>query len=304
MKKNVLLIGGTGFAGRHMQQLLSSDCNVIATGRSIDICDIEKLKKLVKDSAPDFVVNFASITTVKESFENPHKTYEIGFFGTLNLLNSLNESGFKGRLLNISSSEVYGHYLEQYLPISENVPLLPMSPYAVSKVAVEALCYQWSRNCMFDVLTARPFTHIGSGQSERFSVSNFCMQIAQIIHGLKPPVLFVGDLDTTRDFTDVRDTVRAYQLLLANGVSGESYNICSGKEVKLSFLLSELIRLSGIDIEIKRNVDLIRQSEQKRVLGDLSKIKREIEWQPVITLDETLADMLEYQLKKLAREVS
>ncbi len=303
-RKNVLLLGGAGFAGRHMEQLLAADHHVLTCGSEVDVRDINAIRRIVSQCQLDWVVNFASITTVKESFENPSATYDIGFLGTLNLLTALKEVSFSGKVLNISSSEVYGHPLSGELPISEATTLRPMSPYAVSKVAAEFLCYQWSCCEKIRVVTARPFTHIGPGQSERFAVANFSKQIAEIQLGLKEPVIYVGDLSTTRDFTDVRDTVRAYRLLLENGEAGEIYNVCSGMEVSLQNVLDQLIAKTGMTIRVEIDKSILRVAEQRRLLGSCEKIKQAIHWEPEISLAQTLSDTLDFWLQELRLSVA
>lgn len=298
----VLLIGGTGFAGSHMSELLSSDYKVIATGHTVDIRDTSKILDLVRRTAPDFVMNFASITTVKESFDDPVRTYQIGFLGTLNFLQCLKNIGFRGRMLNISSSEVYGFPGSNEFPLRETAAPRPMSPYGVSKVAAEALCYQWSQTEKFEIVTARPFTHIGPRQSERFAISSFAKQIAQISLKEKEPLIEVGDLDTSRDITDVRDVVRAYRLLLEKGRNGEAYNICSGREVSLRSLLDEMVQLAGIAVTINQNERLLRQSEQRRTLGSFEKIREEFGWMPTRPLTHTLQDTVSFWKTKLAAE--
>jgi GDP-4-dehydro-6-deoxy-D-mannose reductase len=294
VKQTALLIGGTGFVGWHMQQVLQPQFNVVATGHAVDIRDAEQIGALVKSVGPHVVINFASVTTVRESFEDPLNAYRIGFLGTLNLLLALKEHGFRGRMLSVSSSEVYGFPSSDELPTSEAAILRPMSPYSVSKAATEALCYQWSQTEQFDIVTARPFTHIGPGQSDRFAVSNFTKQISEILLEKRVPVIRVGDLQTTRDFTDVRDVVCAYQLLLEKGRSGQVYNVCSGQETSLRSLLSELITIAGVSIRVEQDEGLMRQAEQRRTCGSYQKIHKEIGWSPTIPLSRTLADMLAY----------
>jgi len=299
MTQTALLIGGTGFVGRHMQRSLLPSFKVIATDRSSDIRDVAKIGSLVKSASPDIAINFASITTVRESFQDPLDTYRIGFLGTLNLLTALKESGFKGRMLNISSSEVYGFPSNDLLPVNEEALLRPMSPYSVSKVATEALCYQWSQTEQFEIVTARPFTHIGPGQSDRFAISNFAKQIAEISLGKKAPVINVGNLHATRDITDVRDIVRAYGLLLERGRNGQAYNICSGRETSIKAILNELIEFARLDISVEHDESLMRNVEQKRIYGSYEKIRYETGWDPLIPLSQTLVDTFSCWVDKL-----
>ncbi len=299
MRGSALLLGGTGFVGTHLRHLLEAEYDVTATGHHDDVRSRELVGRLVAKTSPDIVVNLASITTVRESFEDPEKTYQIGFQGTLNLLSALKEYGFGGKLLNVSSSEVYGFPREAHLPIVEGTPTCPMSPYAVSKIAVEALCYQWSQTESFEIVTARTFTHIGPGQSDRFAIANFARQIAEIMLGMRVAVIHVGNLDTTRDLTDVRDVVRAYAVLLEQGGHGNIYNVCSGRETCLRNLLDNLIELSGLDIRVEQEPSLIRGREQQRTLGSFKKLHLETGWQPEMPLPRTLADTLAYWLEKL-----
>jgi GDP-4-dehydro-6-deoxy-D-mannose reductase len=299
MTPAALLIGGTGFVGRHMQKILRPRYEVIATGRQADVRDSAQIDALVGATNPQVVVNFAALTTVRETFEDPLNTYRIGLLGTLNLLNALKKNGFTGTLLNISSSEVYGLPSSDNLPITEAAPLQPMSPYAVNKVATEALCYQWSQTEKFNIVTARPFTHIGPGQSDRFAISNFGKQIAEIAAGKKECVIRVGNLRATRDITDVRDVVSAYRLLLEVGESGQVYNICTGSEVGIESLLYALIKLSCKDIRIERDASLTRNSEQLRVRGCFEKLHQRTGWMPRIGLDQTLEDIFSYWQRKV-----
>jgi len=297
--QTALLIGGSGFVGQHMQRSLVPSFEVIATDRSVDIRDVVKIENLVKTISPDIVINFASVTTVRESFQDPHGTYSIGFLGTLNLLMALKESGFKGRMLNISSSEAYGHPSSDLLPVKEEVFLRPMSPYAVSKVATEALCYQWSQTEQFEIVTARPFTHIGPGQSDRFAISHFARQLAEISLAKRAAVIHVGNLHATRDITDVRDVVRAYRLLLDRGQNGQAYNICSGVETSIKTLLNEFIELTGLVVSIEYDDSLMRNVEQKRIYGSHEKIRNEVGWYPQIPLKKTLFDTFLFWKNKL-----
>jgi GDP-4-dehydro-6-deoxy-D-mannose reductase len=212
---------------------------------------------------------------------------------------ALKEIGFQGRMLNVSSSEVYGHPSETELPITEGAPLRPMSPYAVSKSATEALCFQWSQTEQFEIITARPFTHVGPGQSDRFAISNFSKQIAEILLGRRDPVIRVGNVNMTRDFTDVRDVVGAYVSLLEKGRNGEVYNVCSGKEVSTGSLLAELVKRANIEIKVEQDCSLIRDTEQTRIYGSYEKLNSDTGWEPKIPLTKTLEDTLWYWREKL-----
>jgi len=298
--KRALLIGGTGFAGCHMNRLLSTDYKVTSVGSDCDIRDKDKSYSLVKKVCPDVVVNMAFITTVRETFDDPDKTFQIGYYGMQNLMSALKHYDFKGKLLNISSSEVYGFPDPINLPVDELTPLRPMSPYSVTKIAVEALCYQWSQTEGIDVVTARPFTHIGPNQSDRFALSSFSKQIAEMLLGKRERVIRIGNLESTRDITDVRDVVQAYKTLLEHGKRGEIYNVCSGHEIKIRDLLEKLIEKSGLEVKIEQDENLVRECEQQRVCGSYKKLNQEVGWEPEISIDQTLVDMINYWKQYLA----
>ena len=297
--KKLLLVGGTGFVGSHMRASLETTCSVVATGRAVDVRNPDQLRALIAEVQPDQVINLAAITTLRESFENPRDTYDINFLGTLNLLMALRECDFKGRLLFVSSSEVYGLLAEHELPVSEARIPKPLSPYAVAKIAAEALCYQWSQAEKFEIVTARPFNHIGPGQSERFAIADFGRQVAAIKLGLSEPVIHVGDIDTIRDFIDVRDVVSAYRLLLAQGENGEVYNVCSGKERSIRSLIERMCELAGVTVELRPDPARFRLSEQRRVCGSNDKLVADTGWMPNYSLDQTLSDIVDFWVRKL-----
>jgi GDP-4-dehydro-6-deoxy-D-mannose reductase len=217
----------------------------------------------------------------------------VNFSGTLHLLQALSAEGFRGSFVYAGSADVYGRLPETDLPAKEMQPLRPRSPYAVSKVAAEALCYEWSQRQNFRVVLTRPFTQIGPRQAPRFAVADFARQIVEIRNGRRAPVLTTGDLDVTRDFTDVRDTISAYYELLKSGENGEVYNICSGRERSLRSLVEEMLQIAGVEAEIQTSTARLRPAEQRRMVGDAGKIREHVGWQPEIPLTTTLTDILQ-----------
>ncbi len=292
-----IIIGGLGFAGTHMKAQSPDWSRTKVVGREVDVRDKTALKNLFLSSSPDYVVNLAAITTVRESKESPRHTYNVSFYGTLNILEALAEVDFKGTLLYVSSSEVYGYPESEDLPLTELSDTCPMSPYAVGKLIAENICLYWAQTSEFKIVIVRPFTHIGPGQSARFSISSFAKQVAQIKSGKVASIISVGDIETTRDFTDVRDVVSGYWLLLEKGVSGEIYNICSDSEICLRVVLERLIHLSGIDISIEVDPNLLRVSQQDRILGSSKKIRTITSWKCNFSLDDTLRSMIRYWLE-------
>jgi GDP-4-dehydro-6-deoxy-D-mannose reductase len=193
-----------------------------------------------------------------------------------------------------STGDVYGTVPESELPIDERRSPVPRNPYSVSKVASEALCKQWSLTEGIDIRIARPFNHIGPGQSDAFVVSSLARQIAAVKAARRDAVLDVGDIDVTRDFTDVGDVVLAYHRLLLGGITGEIYNVCTGVEHSIRDLIERLSRIAGVSVVIREDPSRLRPAEQRRVRGNAAKIRREIGWGPRVPLDESLRATLEF----------
>jgi GDP-4-dehydro-6-deoxy-D-mannose reductase len=248
---------------------------------------------------PDAVIHLAAQSFVADAFRDPEHTLQVNLMGTLHLLQTLQRARFGGRILFVGTGDVYGSVEDHALPVSERQLPAPRNPYAVSKLAAEALCRQWAYTEALDVVIARPFNHIGPGQSERFVVSDFARQVARIAAKGVDPVIHTGDIDVTRDFTDVRDVVRAYFSLLDCGRTAEVYNVCSGREVSIRALLERLGNLARVDISVRADPNRTRRAEQRRMWGDASKIRSATGWQPAIPLDDSLRDILDYSKNKV-----
>jgi GDP-4-dehydro-6-deoxy-D-mannose reductase len=289
MHGKLLLLGGTGFVGAHLAARMRDRYSVRAFGRALDVRDQAALVREIAAFQPNYVVNLAALTTVRETVQAPRATYEVMFTGLLNLFEALEEIGFRGRVLQVSSSEVYGHPQPQDLPLTEQSPIRPMSPYAVGKMAAEMLCFEWAQRGLFDVMVARPFTHIGPGQSTRFAIARFAYQIAQAKDG---STIEVGNLSATRDITDVRDVVGAYEAILDQGESGKVYNVCSESEVTVRAILDQMIAISGKQIRVQVDVASLRAAEQQRLRGSAARLREKTGWRANILLTQTLTDML------------
>ena len=288
--------GSDGFVGKHLVKMLEADSKskwtLVLPDEPFDLVDADATERAIASITPDAVIHLAAQAAVPESRRDPAATFRVNLFGTLNLLSALRRSGFSGRMLYVGTGDVYGLVPESDLPVAETHLPRPRNPYAVSKLAAEALCWEWHVSHGFDVVLARPFNHIGAGQSDQFAISDFARQIAEIRLGRKPPVVRVGDLAVTRDFTDVRDVVRAYFSLLDAGKAGEIYNVCSGVERTIGSMLDHLIQVAAIDVHIEQEVDRMRQSEQRRMRGDSAKIREATGWRPAIPLGESLKGIL------------
>ena len=291
----ILLTGYTGFVGQHI--LKTEPCEIMEDEfGQIPLSQKGRINKCLKKTCPDAIIHLAAQSNVAISFQNPRETFDTNFYGTLNLLECLKDLNFKGKFLFIGSGDVYG--IPKKIPIDENMPLKPRNPYAVSKVAAEALCYQWSKTSDIQIVMTRSFNHIGTGQSTNFAIASFAQQIADIKLGKQKPIIEVGDLDVTRDFTDVRDVVQSYLLLLKYGMNGEVYNVCSGREVMLKDALYLLSKSAKIEIEVKSDTGKFRVNEQKRSCGSYNKLHTISGWSPKIDLAQSLEDILKYNLVK------
>jgi GDP-4-dehydro-6-deoxy-D-mannose reductase len=297
--KRLLVTGRHGFVGSALAHRVQTDAAfsdwiVVDTPGELDLRDPVATNDMVAVAAPDAVLHLAAQSFVPDALRDPAATLQVNLFGTLNLLQALKRCGFRGRMIYAGTGDVYGVVPEDALPVAETRLPAPRNPYAVSKLAAEALCYQWTVTDRMDVVLARPFNHIGWGQSERFVVSDFARQIVEIRQGRRKPVVAVGDIDVTRDFTDVRDGVHAYIALLASGSIGEIYNVCSGCETSIRAVLERLATLAGIEITIEQDPVRFRKSEQRRMCGDPAKIKRATGWEATTPLDDSLNEMLRY----------
>ncbi len=295
--KKLYITGGSGFVGQHIARMVADGgfgaCTLHATPDHLDIRDGKALQASLAAVRPDWVIHLAALSFVPDSFANPRDTLDVNLFGTLNLLCALREMKFSGRLLYVSSGDVYGAVPESALPVDESRWPEPRNPYAASKTAAETLCLQWHRSEQLDVMVVRPFNHIGPGQSERFVVPALARQVARIAAALQEPKLMVGDIDVTRDFSDVRDVVRAYAAMLERGQAGRTYNVCSGREVTIRSILHKLCALARVDPAIVQDSARLRPSEQRRMVADCQRLRADTGWEPAIPLETSLQQILD-----------
>lgn len=298
---SLLVTGHRGFVGQYLLQEAGASGLVMADSDvAVDLVNAGDVLASVEAIAPDLVIHLAAQSSVPDAFGNPLATYEANFIGTHNLLTALKQQGFRGRFLYVSTAEVYGQAAEENLPIDELAPVSALNPYAVSKLAAETLCQYWGRVEGLDLVIARPFNHIGPGQSPRFAIADFAKTIIEIKLGQRAPVLNVGDLDVTRDFTDVRDVVGAYRFLLAKGKSGGIYNVCSGIERHMGEAVKTLAEMAEVHIQIQQDPARLRKASQRRSRGDNSKLVSHTGWQPAISWHNSLKDILNDWESKLA----
>lgn len=292
----LLVTGASGFVGRHVRDAVAAGVfghtEFVPAPAGLDLRDAAAVDAMVADAMPDCVLHLAAQSFVPRAFEAPQETIEINLVGTLHLLQSLKRHGFKGRLLYISSGDVYGQVPDEQLPVTEALPPAPRNPYAVSKVAAELLCRQWHWTEALDVVILRPFNHIGPGQSEQFVLPALARQVVDIAAGRNPGVIDAGDIDTTRDFTDVRDVVAAYAAALRDGHSGATYLVASGVERRVRDLLEAMCRLEGVSVEVRQDPARLRRAEQRRMVASAARLREDTGWAPQVPIETTLNDIL------------
>ncbi len=312
--RRVLVTGVTGFAGSHLvdYMLERGDAEIYGILRwrsrteniehvrdritllECDLRDSSSTRDTLEKVRPDWIFHLAAQSFVPTSWSAPTESLTTNILGQVNLFEAVRRIGLKCRIQLACSSEEYGMVFPDETPIRETNPLRPLSPYAVSKVAQDMLGYQYWMSWQVDSVRTRGFNHEGPRRGPVFVASDFAKQIADIENGRREPVVRVGNLDALRDFTDVRDMVRAYWLALEKCEPGEVYNICSGKAWRIGDMLDHLLGLSRTKIEVRQDPARLRPSDVPILLGDHSKFSAVTGWQPTIPFETTLADMLEY----------
>jgi len=300
-----LIIGAAGFVGRHLiAHLKSLGWEVSATrlpqedikndvpNYELDILNQASLSTLLDKIQPDYLFHLAAQSSVALSWEKPALTVDVNIKGAVNLLEALRRIQNPPRVLLVGSGEEYGYILPEELPIKEDTLMRPGNIYACTKAAQDLLGQTYARAYILEIIMVRAFNHTGPGQIDSFAVSHFCKQIAEIEAGLRPPVIYVGNLSSKRDFTDVRDIVKAYALLIQKGRAGKAYNVGSGKAVTMQEVLEIALSLAKTQITVKQDPALIRVSDTPVIQADISRLASETGWKPEIPLRDTIADML------------
>lgn len=317
----ILITGITGFVGSHFADYaLAKGARVIGAFRwrskteniehirervelvDCDLRDMSSAQHLVETARPDWVIHLAAQSFVGTSWHAPAETFTTNTVSQVNLLEAVHARYPKARFLVVGSSEEYGFVQDDELPITEANPLRPLSPYAVSKVAQDLMGYQYFKSYGMHIVRSRAFNHEGPRRGDVFVTSSFARQIAEIERGLREPVIAVGNLKARRDYTDVRDIVRGYWLLLERGEPGEAYNLCSGRawviQDILDFLLAES-RTTGITV--REDPDRLRPSDMPVLCGDATKARRALGWEIEIPFEQTLRDILGYWRERVER---
>jgi GDP-4-dehydro-6-deoxy-D-mannose reductase len=290
-----LITGGRGFVGHWLaDHLRDLGDEVVAIDREVEITDPTALLEAMSAAAPDAVYHLAALTHVGQSWDEPLQVLEVNIMGTAAVLAAARQCGSDPRVLVTSSAEVYGAVTDPgRLPLHEGSPTAPLTPYAASKLAAEAVVAQAHLGHGQHVITVRPFNHIGPGQTPNFAVPALAKRIVDADRR-GAATIPVGNLSARRDFTDVRDVVRAYRLLVESGQPGEIYNVCSGRDVSIREIADGLLQLAGTTLEFEVDPTLVRPVEVPVLRGDPTRLVEATGWTPEVPLDQTLADVLAY----------
>jgi GDP-4-dehydro-6-deoxy-D-mannose reductase len=287
-----LITGGKGFVGQWLAAHLKDRGDDVAViDLETDVADGAAVRRVMADVVPEAVYHLAAMTHVGESWDDPSKVLRVNVLGTAEILAAARTLDESPRVLVISSAEVYGVVTPTQLPLGEETPAVPASPYAASKLAAEAVALQAWRGYGQPVIVVRPFNHIGPGQSPNFFVPAFAKRIVDARRSGERS-LRVGNLTTRRDFTDVRDVVTSYRLLIERGEAGAVYNVCSGRDVAMSEVAAELLKLAGADLTLETDPELLRPVDVPVLRGSAARLEAATGWQPQIPLATTLADVL------------
>ena len=310
----VLITGITGFAGSHLADYILQEKpgvdvygiirwrsrmdNVLHIQDKLKLCeadlrDASSVMEILRQVQPDYIFHLAAQSFVPTSWQAPSETITTNIIGQLNIFEAVRHLKIDPRIQLACSSEEYGLVHPNELPIKETNPLRPLSPYAVSKVGQDLLGFQYFKSYGMKIIRTRGFNHTGPRRGEVFVTSNFAKQIAEIELNKREPIIYVGNLEAKRDFTDVRDMVKGYWLAVEKGEAGEVYNIASGKAYAIEEVLKILLSLTKIKVEIRVNADRLRPSDVLVLLGDNSKFVQATNWQPSIPIKQTLQDLLD-----------
>ena len=308
MKKS-LIIGGAGFVGhylgRYLRQELQQEVFVTKMPQEtfeeeqikvldLNILNPEEIAKVIREVQPDYVFHLAAQSSVAASWKNPGLTIDVNVKGAVNVLEGLRSMERQPRILLIGSGEEYGHLKADEVPVKEETLLRPGNIYAATKSCQNMLGKIYAQAYGMQVVMVRAFNHIGPNQSPIFVVADFCRQVAEIEQGKREPVIHVGNLSARRDFTDVRDVVRAYALLAEQGVAGETYNVGSGQARAIDEILHMILQESEVPIEVKVDPERLRPVDVPVIEADITKLQKLTGWKPEIALTQTIRETLDY----------
>ncbi|MGD0093456.1 MAG: GDP-mannose 4,6-dehydratase [Planctomycetota bacterium] len=308
----VLITGSEGFAGSHLvDHCLSlgdevwgtcrpgsrasnlTHCLDHVTLRVGDLAQPDFMRGVLREAHFDVVFHLAAISVIHDAQREPARTYEVNLLGSIHLLEAVRTQSPRTRVVLASSAEVYGPVKPEDLPLTEAQPFAPANIFAAGKAAMELAAHPFVQTYGLHVVITRPFNHTGPRQRPNFVCSTFAQQLVQVEHGAEP-VIRTGDLSPRRDFSDVRDIVRAYRLLGLHGSKGEVYNLASGASVPVQQILDMLVQMARVKVEVRRDASRVRETDVMDVRGSYAKIKNATGWAPEIPLEKTLRDLLNW----------
>jgi len=304
-----LIIGGAGFVGNYLIEHCKRDwqwsvhvtkmpnetiANPDVSIHDLDILEKKEITALLRTVRPDYIFHLAAQSSVAVSWKNPAITIDVNVKGSINVLDAIRELDYSPRILLIGSGEEYGHILPGETPISERNTPRPGNIYAATKACQNMIGAIYAKAYQMQIMMVRAFNHIGPNQSPLFVVADFCRQVAEIEAEMRPPVIHVGNLAAKRDFTDVRDVVRAYALLIQKGQPGETYNVGSSHAVSIEEVLTQILSLSARQIQVSVDPDRLRPVDIPIIEADITKLREVTNWTPAIPLQQTLEETLNY----------
>ncbi|NLL77146.1 MAG: GDP-mannose 4,6-dehydratase [Clostridiales bacterium] len=307
--KKAMIIGAAGFVGNYLMEYLRKECNMevhvtklpreeihnnYLKAYDLDILDKEAIVSLLFEIRPDYIFHLAAQSSVGLAWKNPCLTIDVNIKGSVNVMDAIRELYYKPRVILIGSGEEYGHINEGETPIKEGNMIRPGNIYAATKVCQNMIGNIYAQAYDMELMMVRAFNHIGPTQAPMFVVADFCKQVAEIEKGIREPVIYVGNLEAKRDFTDVRDVVRAYAMLIEKGKAGETYNVGSGHAVSIRKILDLIILSSGKDIKVKIDPNKLRPVDVPIIEADTTKLRNLTGWKPEITLEQTIKETLDY----------
>lgn len=307
--KKALIIGAAGFVGNYLIDHIQKNCiwSIAVTKMAgeqipqegiekydLNILDKAAISALLEQLKPDYIFHLAAQSSVALSWKNPGLTVDVNIKGTLNVLDAIRELDYRPRVLLIGSGEEYGHIRVEDTPIVEDTVLRPGNIYAATKACQNMLGKIYSDAYNMDIMSVRAFNHVGPNQAPLFVVADFCKQVAEIEAGTHEPVIRVGNLSAQRDFSDVRDVVRSYTLLMEHGKQGETYNVGSGYAVTIQSILDDILKQSKCSITVEVDPARLRPVDVPIIEADISKLEECSGWKPEITLEQTLQETLDY----------
>jgi GDP-4-dehydro-6-deoxy-D-mannose reductase len=305
--KKVLIVGAAGFVGGNLIQYIQKnepEWDITATKMprdsiksnvhiaDLDITDMRQILSLLDQIKPDYIFHLAAQSSVAVAWKNPQLTIDINIKGTVNLLDAVREKVPYARMLLIGSGEEYGHVKENEIPISEDNNTRPGNIYAVTKVTQNMIGKLYADAYGMNIMSTRSFNHTGPDQKTGFVVPDFCKQVADIEAGKQSPTIKVGNIKAKRDFTDVRDVVRAYCMIMKKGISGNTYNVGTGHAISIEEILNKILSLSMKTIQVETDPDKLRPLDVPVIEPDISKLQNDTGWKPEISIDATIQETL------------